>query len=178
MQLDCALGNTEFNRDDLVGVAGGEAQFFVDVRNVLNHRTLEWAAFMGDWDPQRYLWSLHLPEDTFEGYPGGMPPYLFVPGHDRMGDYRKPGTPFVPVEVAMGALPEWGEARALYYLVPAGAKLSGGTYHRYRDGAWEEADRGFVREVLANKQYIDMPNKEWMTFMWPRSFHVGLRFSF
>ena len=126
-------------------------------------------------DFDRYMTSLHLPEDAFEDSPKGAP-YDYIPGDDRPGDYRKPGTSFVPIEI-VGNVSEVQDpaSRPLYYEESEGG---GGTYMRWRDGQWSPADDAFVNKVLENKQYIDMPNMTHFTFLNPRDFTFGLRLTF
>ncbi len=162
-------------------VNGTRAMIFADITNVLNLRSLEQdtGAFEGSQDDLRYYRSLQLGADTFEGFPGGKPPYLYIPGDDKMGDFRKPGTPFVPISI-VNALPapDKALARPLYYLLPADGNTAAGTYHQLKDGKLVEADAAYVKSVLKNKQYIDMPNESYFTFLDPRRFNLGIRLSF
>ena len=155
----------------------GDVQFFVDVSNVLNLREMRQGKLFSDAkrDFDRYMTSLHLPEDAFEDSPKGAP-YDYIPGDDRPGDYRKPGTSFVPIEI-VGNVSEVQDpaSRPLYYEESEGG---GGTYMRWRDGQWSPADDAFVNKVLENKQYIDMPNMTHFTFLNPRDFTFGLRLTF
>lgn len=149
----------------------GRAMFFADVENVFNIKHLhQFAGFQGDRDFEKYMYSLHLPEATFEDV--DTPPYEFIRGNDRPGAVRKPGAAFVPIEI--GALPETGRTRPLYY-VPDESR-----YYRWNDeaGAFEQADRDFVDQVMEDKAYIDMPNQEYFSFFNPRNIIFGLRLSF
>ena len=151
----------------------GDAQFFVDVSNVLNlKRMYRGAAFQGPNDYLKYMQSLHLPEETFEAV--GQPPYAFIPGNDEPGDYREEGAPFIPIEIVSNTSDVADPAqRPLYYE----QSEEGGTYMWYRNGVFEEADQAFVESVLENKQYINMPNKSYFTFFNPRAVSFGLRLS-
>jgi len=156
----------------------GEVQFFMDVTNVFNIRHMNrWSGFTGPDDLRDYLQSLHLPANTFEGLES--PPYQFVPGNDKPGDYRKPGVEFVPIVVCppAGCTPAVGSnddpndpTRPLYY--------RDGTYYRYNGSNFVEADPDFVKKVLDDKAYIDMPNADFFTFFNPRRVFFGLRVSF
>ncbi len=152
----------------------GEAQIFVDVSNVLNHRQIYQAsAFLKNDDFQRYMQSLHLPDDTFEDIEGSQRPYDFIPGNDRPGDFRKPGTEFVPIEIVNDIGSVGNPMEVPLYYVKSGN--GGGTYMWYRDGEFSEADDRFVDDVLENQQYIDMPNQRAFTFLNPRHISLGLR---
>lgn len=154
----------------------GGVQLFVDVTNVLNLRQMNrYAGFEGERDLQYYMESLHLPGDAFDDLDGGAP-YDYIPGGDQPGDYREPGTEFVPIEIVnnTGDVQDPME-RPLYYEKD---DSGGGTYMQYRDGAWTEADGDFVNEVIDNKQYIDMPNESYFTFLNPRNVYFGMRLSF
>ncbi|WP_397547988.1 carboxypeptidase-like regulatory domain-containing protein [Rhodothermus marinus] len=150
----------------------GEVQFFMDVSNVLNLRYMDrMSGFTGADDLLDYMKSLHLPANTFEGLEN--PPYQFIPGNDQPGDYRKPGVEFVPIEVCppAGCQPVGDEpTRPLYY--------QDGTYYSYTGSEFVEADPDFVKKVLDNKAYIDMPNADYLTFFNPRRVYFGLRISF
>ena len=88
----------------------GAAQMFVDISNVFNRRHLYNAtAFISqNRDFDRYMWSLHLPGDIYDQMntvDGTLPyaekenlPYIWVPGNDRPGDFRKPGVKYQPIE--------------------------------------------------------------------------------
>ena len=154
----------------------GEAQFFADVSNVLNLRRLSrYGAWGENFNYERYMASLHLPEEVFYDKNGevaaGIP--AFIPGDDRPGDYRKEGVNFVPIEItnALNEVESPSE-RALYYL------RSDGEYYWYRDGELTRADGSFVSQVMDDKAYIDMPAVEWKRFLNPRQVLFGLRLSF
>lgn len=174
-----------FSKNFDLGV--GRTQLFVDVTNVFNLKHMYFNADQKqpfehgageadvtvDWN--YYMWSLHLPEDTFADIEGQ--PYIFIPGDDRPGDYRKAGVDFVPIEVAarVDGLP------TLDFLEPDRRVLGWAedtqTYYEYNQdtGTWEEANSSFVDQVLADKAYIDMPNETYRTFLNPRKILIGLR---
>jgi hypothetical protein len=131
----------------------------MDMDNVLN--TLR----MWNTNDQAYLESLHLPKST--AYPN-------IPGDDKVGDYREPGTDFQPVIGVdvwdTGHLP--AEDRAWY------KEISTGTYREYVNGQWVEVDKNRVDKLLDDKAYIDMPNASTFWFLNPRRIFFGLRFSF
>ena len=146
------------------GTAVGEAQFFVDVTNVLNLRHMNrYSAFENERDLERYVQSLHLPEGAFAGLEGD-PPYRWVPGDDQPGDFRRPDVAFVPIELGRRR----GAERAGALLRRRGLLPMDG-------GAFVDADDGFVDRVLGERAYIDMPNLTSFTFLNPRNVFFGLR---
>ena len=154
----------------------GEAQFFADVTNVLNLRRLNViGAWGGNFNYDRYIASLHLPEEVFynknDEVASGIP--NFIRGNDSPGDYRKPGVDFVPIEIT-NALDEVSSPskRALYYL------SEDGSYYQYDGDEFKPAERSFVDQVMDDKAYIDMPAVEWKRFLNPRQVLFGLRLSF
>ena len=159
LRLMKSFGNLQF----------GEVQVFADISNVLNIRHFNrYGSFLGKRDFQEYMWSLHLPEDTFEELEGD--PYKFVPGDDKPGDFRKPGVEFVPIEVVSTvddvASPH---PRPLYY------EEASDEYKVYKGGSWREADSGRVEQVLEDKAYVDMPNVRAFRFLNPRRITFGIR---
>jgi hypothetical protein len=171
----------------------GSATVFLDINNVFNFKYMyfvDWRAqggpFQGTNDWEIYMESLHLDPNVFEDIDEDQIPYNFVPGSDKPGDFRDEGVDFVPIEIVtnQAALP--ADAG---YLEPAGISTKNGrrvlyyakdsgTYYEYQNGAWAQADQGFVGQVLDDKAYIDMPNETWRTFLNPRSFLFGVRLSF
>lgn len=151
----------------------GGAQFFLDLTNVFNIRHLyRYSAFHPDnrdWD--YYMWSLHLPEDTFDDLNREDDPYLFIYGDDQPGDFREPGVPFQPIEVkaSLPDAPDEGTERAWYY------PKDQNDYFRWENGAWVEVPEGDVDQALEDKAYIDMPNLRFNTFLNPRRVTLGLR---
>jgi len=51
-------------------------------------------------------------------------------------------------------------------------------YYIYENDEWKEADDKWVKEVLDNRAYIDMPNQSYFTFLNPRDVFVGMTISF
>jgi outer membrane receptor protein involved in Fe transport len=156
--------NVALRLDKTVEFKKFRMQFFMDMNNALNTRRL-WNT--GDVD---YLASLHLPRSEA---------YSNIPGNDKVGDYRKPGVAFVPMEYARTAanLPPTPPAlepgrRLLYYVEESGS------YMEYQNGAWQTADPAFVNQVLKDKAYIDMPNASTYWFLDPRQIYFGVRLSF
>ncbi len=147
-------------------------QVFMDVDNIFNLKYLyRYAGFTeGARDWENYMQSLHLAEEAFADL--DKPPYLYIPGSDRPGEYRKAGVDFQPVEV-VNELPAGGpEAKrhtAWYY------NMTNETYHRWEDGSWVAVDQSAVDRVVEDKAYINMPNETSFTFLNPRMVFFGIR---
>jgi hypothetical protein len=168
----------------------GRSSVFLEVANVLNLKRLASRSNGrpvaadpedSDLDYEAYMESLHLPADTFADFD---PPYAFVPGDDRPGDYRDDGVAFVPIEIvdSDAGLPADGLPGGADFLEPDRRLLwyvqDSGNYMEYRDGTWGQADQGFVDQVLDDKAYIDMPNLHFTRFLNPRRIRIGLRLAF
>ena len=163
----------------------GGAQFFVDINNIFNRRHLfsETSFHVDNRDRDRYMWSLHLPGDIFDqlndvdedaAYRDKENlPYIWVPGDDKPGDFRKPGVAFQPIEAVTSldavtdpGTVEWYWARDT------------GTYSRWNGSSFEAVPDGDLQKALDDKAYIDMPNLRFNTFLNPRMVVLGLRVSF
>lgn len=158
----------------------GSAQLFLDLNNILNLKFLYFErpfltpASNPFADYNAYMASLHLPASAFENLEANEAPYLYISGNDRPGDFRKAGAAFVPIQIVRSQrhLPATGNAANLYYVHDAA------TYLQFANGAWQRAEAEFVQQVLDDKAYINMPDKNHQTFLNPRSVSLGLRFSF
>jgi len=174
----------------------GQAQFFVDITNVLNLKYIYFADDMlgpfewGDSDPNddyyNYMRSLHLDKDTYADVEGD-PPYIFIPGDDRPGAYRDEDVAFVPIEKRAEEVYIIGNGDDIepitFDYLEADRRVLGWAedtkeYYEYVDGTWEDASSGFVDDVLNDKAYIDMPNETNRTFLGPRKILFGIRVSF
>ncbi len=169
----------------------GRAQLFVDITNVLNLKQMYYrngGIFAGTDDEQDYMRSLHLGSDIFDNIADcstgssisgcnfedktGLP-YLWVPGDDKPGDFRKEGVAFDPIFVdanvqdGVSSLVEG----ALYY------DVASGSYMTNNGSGWVEADQNRVKQVIDDKAYIDMPNNL-RQFLNPRNVFFGIRLSF
>ncbi len=170
---DYYMLDLRLTRDINLGI--GDAQLFVDMNNVLNLRHMNrGSAFVGSFDFERYMQSLHLPEDTFEEF---NDPYLFIPGDDHPGTFRDRDVEFVPIEV-VSELPQEGFSRTQGHYGPLYYVKGTGQYHVWNAGSWQAADDGTVDQVLEDKAYIDMPNSQYFTFLNPRDVYFGLRITF
>jgi hypothetical protein len=153
----------------------GRVQLFVDISNLINLKRLErGTAFVGPRDYERYMSSLHLPEDTFEGV---EEPYAYIYGDDKPGVYRDPDIEFVPIEVTSGDLPESGISRTQGRYGPLYYVKSEEQFY-----IWDSSSESFtqpdpekVNQVLEDKAYINMPNSRAFRFLNPRQFQLGLR---
>ena len=133
-------------------------QLLMDMTNVFNALRL-WDIYNRD-----YMMSLHLPPS--EAYDN-------IPGDDRVGDYRKPGVEFQPMEY-QGVIDrtKTGKERAIYF------EGTTGKYFQYTAGEWSEVDQKRIDQVLKDKAYIDMPNASTFWFLNPRNIYFGARLSF
>jgi len=106
--------------------------------------------------------SLHLSEsDAYDN----------IPGDDKIGDYRKEGVAYQPIEFYNERL-ESGEAGVIYY------DRNTDQYLEYVDDSWQGVDKGRMNKILDDKAYIDMPNMTSFHFLNPRAVFFGLRISF
>ncbi len=163
----------------------GRAQLYIDVNNVLNLKYMyRHSAFAGQFDWENYMWSLHLPEDTFSDLEDD--PYPFIYGDDRPGDYRKPGVEFQPVEIA-SELPDGGpdylKRRAWYYNTKEEQYYAWhGSWDaeagEWTTGSWDTVDPVAVDQMVEDKAYINMPNNTSFRFLNPRMVFFGIRFWF
>jgi hypothetical protein len=64
------------------------------------------------------------------------------------------------------------DVNELYYI------FNNSTYMQFIDGEWQIADLAFVKEVLVNKAYINMPDNSESAFLNPFGFKIGVRVSF
>jgi hypothetical protein len=131
---------------------------FMDINNVFNTLRL-WNT--GDQDYRR---SLHLPKSKA---------YDNIVGNDKIGDYRKPGVEYQPMEYQAVIDPtKPGKERAIYY------EGSTGRYYEYANEQWSEVEKSRMDKILEDKAYIDMPNASTFWFLNPRRIFFGLRVSF
>ncbi len=141
-----------------------EVSLFCEIDNLLNSKFLSGAGFYDVNDQIAYFESLHLPKSDA---------YSNIPGKDRVGDYRRHGAEFQPIE-QVGQLESVTEPdpRVIYY------HTSTGRYMEYAGDSWREVDSARMKKVLDDKAYIDMPNQTSFNFLNPRRFFFGIRTSF
>ncbi len=137
---------------------------FMEVRNLFNIQRLSGKGFYDSFDQQFYFQSLHLPGSTA---------YDNIPGSDRVGDYRKDGVAFQPIEQSGNVYAETNiRPTAIYYNTPTKE------YMRYANGSWSQVPSGEMNKILDDKAYIDMPNDSSVNFLDPRQFFFGINLSF
>ncbi len=148
-------------------LAGNRAQFFVDVENLFNRKTLNFNGTVDGNDFNDYFRSLHLPQSEF---------YDNIPGNDKPGDYRDDDVAFQPM-LPVSSLIEFGGgnrpvAGAIYYdhSTGQGLELSG--------GQMVTVEQSRIDRILDTKAYIDMPNQSYLTFLNPRDVTWGIRLQF
>ncbi len=151
--------NLRFAKSFTVG--DRRAQFFVDVFNALNRKTLSFNGFVDGVDQNAYLLSLHLPASS--DYPN-------IPGGDKIGTYRADGVAYQPM-FAVQSRNEVGSSveGVIYY------ERSTESFLENRNGDWRSVDEARLKQVMEDKAYIDMPNQGFLTFLNPRDIYIGLR---
>ncbi|MBN2102864.1 TonB-dependent receptor [bacterium] len=143
-------------------------QAFADIANLFNYRRMSLWNFGGSAGDRIYYYeSLHLPKsDAYDN----------IPGNDRVGDYRKPGVDFQPIEIrgAIDYANDIGIEDVIYY------DNASGLYLKYlnQKEAWIVVNEQEMNKILEDKAYIDMPNLTSFTFFDPRRVFFGLRISF
>ena len=146
-----------------------QIEFIVDVSNVFNFKNMSSRyGFVDGNDYNDYMRSLHLPSDIGDELSGS---YINIPGEDNPGDYRSSGefTPIVPVaDVNNVTNPADG---AIYW------DKTSQSYFEHSGDQWTAVDDGRVNTIIENKQYIDMPNQAFFTFLNPRNVYFGLKLS-
>ena len=170
--------NVDLRFTKYINTIGTQMQLFADVSNVFNLRHLNFggAYLEGEGrDQDDYMRSLHLPADIFDQLPeGGTPPYNWVPGDDKPGDYREWDVEFQPIE-AYQSLPDApGEGFERQWAWSA----QDDDFFEWTGSAWQPVPDNEVEQVLDDKAYIDMPNHRFNTFLNPRRITFGIRVSF
>jgi outer membrane receptor protein involved in Fe transport len=137
---------------------------FADVQNVLDTRRLNLNSFYDGNDQRDYYNSLHLPTN---------PGYENIAGEDKVGDYRRDGAAFQPVEV-VGALGNITvpDPKVIYF------EKSSRRYAAFVNNAWADVEAGRLQQMFDDKAYIDMPNMSSFWFLNPRQVFWGLRMTF
>lgn len=138
--------------------------FLIDVRNLFNFKRLSGAGFYDNFDQLFYLQSLHLPPS---------PAYDNIPGTDRVGDYRKEGVPYQPMEQVVNVYELSNPNPNVIYYDKTTKK-----YMNYINNEWSEVDNAKLQKILEDKAYIDMPNNTSFNFLNPRQVFFGINISF
>ncbi|MBN2013515.1 TonB-dependent receptor [candidate division KSB1 bacterium] len=134
-------------------------QLLMDVGNMFNRIKLR------DTGDQNYRLSLHLPKSEA---------YDAIPGDDKLGDYRKPGVEWQPMEyryIVDRTLAASSE-RPIFY------EGSTGDYWQYKDGQWNQVSQERIDKINSDKAYIDNSGPSTFWFLDPRSITFGARISF
>ena len=143
-----------------------KVQLLADVMNLTNELRLR------ETGGQDYRTSLHLPKDKA---------YDNIPGHDKLGDFRKPGVEWQPMEyqAVIDTTKTAGSTRAIYY------EGTTGEYWQFADDVslpneerWQIVDQKTIDKINKNKAYINMPSPSTFWFLDPRKIIFGIRISF
>ncbi|MEN8193304.1 MAG: TonB-dependent receptor [Bacteroidota bacterium] len=146
-----------------------QIEFIMDVSNLFNFKNMSSRyGFVDGNDYNEYMKSLHLPSDVGDELSGS---YINIPGDDTPGDYRSSGefTPIVPVP-DINSVSEPSDA-AIYW------DKTTQRYFEHDGNQWVRVDEGKMHTIIQNKQYIDMPNQEFFSFLNPRKIYFGLKLS-
>lgn len=135
---------------------------FMEVENLLNTKRLDLGGFYDFEDRDAYFASLHLPKSKA---------YDNIVGNDRIGEYRKEGVPYQPVEIYNVQF-AMGDPGIIYY------DRNNDRYLEYVNNAWVKVNQGRMDKILDDKAYIDMPNMTSFWFLNPRQIFFGIRVSF
>lgn len=139
--------------------------FFIEVRNLLNAKFLSGASFYDTFDQQYYFQSLHLSQSRA---------YDNIPGDDRVGEYRRNGAAYQPIEQVYlnSTNPVTANPSVIYYDIPTKR------YMNTVNGQWSEVESNRMQKILDDKGYIDTPNNSSFDFLNPRQIFFGLNLSF
>jgi outer membrane receptor protein involved in Fe transport len=139
---------------------------FMEVGNLLNTRLLSGKSFYDTYDQMYYFRSLHLPSSLA---------YDNIPGNDRIGEVRKDGVKYQPIEKSgnVNGIPISDvDPSVIYY------DIATKRYMNYVSGGWSEVDKDQMQKILDDKAYIDMPNNSSFDFLNPRQYFYGISVSF
>jgi outer membrane receptor protein involved in Fe transport len=167
--------NTNLRLQKTIDLGKISLNLFIDMNNVFDTRYLADAAsnpyYLAGNIP--YMQSLHLPQSNA---------YENIPGDDKIGDYRKPGVDWQPIEnqsqvtINSAAPPpdkmNGTNSIAIYY------SITSKDYWWYRNGAWSKVSQSKMDAVLNDKAYIDMPDESTFWFLNPRQIFYGLTVTF
>jgi hypothetical protein len=160
--------NVDLKISKLFSLGKFDVKFFVEIYNLFNFKHFSWLSFVNVYDYNYYMYSLHLPKDV-----AGPLGYLYIPGDDRPGDYRKDGVEYQPMEPVLNMNDTSKlNPRVIYY------DWSRKNYYHYSNGEWVEVPKAKLQKLLDDKAYIDMPNQTHFTFLNPRSVFFGITIDF
>jgi outer membrane receptor protein involved in Fe transport len=144
-------------------------QFYADITNVFNHKTMSTYGFVDSYDYNYYMQSLHLKDGIVTSAFG----YVNIPGEDKPGDYNKAGY-YQPIRPEANIENITAPTSGLIYY-----DVATRTYQQYdaTSSKWQEVDKNKMNKILDDKAYIDMPNQSWLSFLNPRYIYWGLKVS-
>lgn len=160
--------NVDMRINKTISISSVDFTLFVDIRNVFNTKRLSGASFYDIHDQRYYLESLHLPESQA---------YNNIPGNDRIGEVRKNGAKFQPIEqvVDVTSLSARNIIPGTIYYDRATKKYM---EYDYATATWSEVEHSRMQKILDDKAYIDMPNNSSFDFLNPRQVFFGITISF
>lgn len=157
--------------------------FLLEAFNVFNFKHLSDTGFgdrvMTVGDRLDYEESLQFPASVYEELGE-----KHLSGHDRLGDYRKPGVEFQAMDY-VGRLDEnfIGDPTVIYFVedkVSSDGSIN--TINTYlqvdNSGDWVEVSKSRIDKILKDKAYIDNPNNESFMFLRPRDIYWGIKISY
>jgi hypothetical protein len=148
-----------------------DVELLVDVANVFNFKYMQRnTGFYDGNDYEAYMKSLHLSSKIGDELEIS---YINIPGEDTPGDYRTSGVfqPIVPVQDINNINVSSISNSAIYW------ERNTEKYLEYNGSGWVEVDSNKMKKILDNKQYIDMPNLSYFSFLNPRAIYFGLKLS-
>ncbi|MCX7984205.1 MAG: TonB-dependent receptor [Bacteroidetes bacterium] len=159
--------NVDMRINKTVSLNSVECTFFVDIKNLFNFKRLSGASFYDIHDQRYYLESLHLPKSTA---------YDNIPGNDRIGDVRKGGVPYQPIEQVTNvySLSQRNIIPGTIYYDKSTKKYM---EYDYTTKTWNEVNHARMKKILDDKAYIDMPNNSSFDFLNPRQVFFGVTVS-
>ncbi|MDZ7294052.1 MAG: TonB-dependent receptor [candidate division KSB1 bacterium] len=160
--------NVDLKLSKVFPIGKFDVKLFVDIYNLFNIKRFSGLSHVNVFDYNYYMQSLHLPKDV-----GNALGYLYIPGDDQPGDYRKDGVAFQPME----PVPDMKDVsklnpQVIYY------DLSRQKYFECIGGQWVMVPEPKIKKLLDDKAYIDMPNQTHFTFLNPRSVFFGVTIDF
>ncbi len=130
-------------------------EFYINVNNALNNKTLSTYSFSYGTDRREYLNSLHWPEEVGKHIEGGYSKYGVGYGDDSYGDLRPDGVAYDPFERLID------------------------NPDNDPDIVAENQDIVARNERrVETKSYINNPNLNWLYYLNPRDIFFGIKFEF
>lgn len=147
-------------------------ELIMDISNLFDtkHMSNGTYGFFDGNDYNAYMKSLHLPRSVSDELSTS---YINIPGDDDPGDYRIAGDfqPIVTVQDLNSLNENTISDAAIYW------ERSSERYFEFTAGAWERVEDAKLNTIIKNKQYIDMPNMSYFSFLNPRQVYFGLKFT-